>query len=294
MVRLSFGERFLLRSPAGERRQMDLNTIQAIVRPQARDDIPPFAAGDAFLGGGTWLFSEPQAHLRRLVDLASLDWPALVIRPEGLEIAATCTLAQLHAASLPPAWRAAPLFAACCRALMGSFKVWNMATVGGNICTALPAGPMISLAAALDGTCRLWGPEGAERMVSIFDLVTGAGETSLRPGEVLRSVHLPTAALTRRAALRRVALTQLGRSAVLVIGTLPAQGAGFDLTLTAAVPRPLRLSFPALPDAAGLAARIVKAVSPEGWHDDVHGAPDWRRAMTLHLAEEIRRELAGA
>ena len=29
------------------------------------------------------------------------------------------------------------------------------------------------------------------------------------------------------------------------------------------------------------------------YYDDVHGAPAWRRHMTLQFAEEIRRELAG-
>ena len=30
------------------------------------------------------------------------------------------------------------------------------------------------------------------------------------------------------------------------------------------------------------------------WWRDAHGGPDWRRHMTLLLAEEIRRELAAA
>jgi hypothetical protein len=29
------------------------------------------------------------------------------------------------------------------------------------------------------------------------------------------------------------------------------------------------------------------------YYDDVHGAPAWRRHMTLQFAEEIRQELAG-
>ena len=30
----------------------------------------------------------------------------------------------------------------------------------------------------------------------------------------------------------------------------------------------------------------------DDWYDDPHGAPDWRRAMTLRLAEQVREELA--
>lgn len=270
---------------------MNIDTVEVIVRPRTRSDLPPHEEGDAYLGGGTWLFSEPQPHLRRLVDLASLGWSPLAISEQGVEIAATCTLAQLHAAVLPAHWPARMLLPACCRALWGSFKVWNMATVGGNLCNALPAGPMISLTAALDGTCRIWGPEGAERDISIFDFITGAGRTALQPGELLRSIHLPAAGLLRHTIFRRAALTELGRSAAFVLGSVPAQGTGFHLTLTASVPRPARLSFPDMPDAAELAARIDATVPADGWFDDVHGAPAWRRAMTLHLAEEIRQEM---
>jgi hypothetical protein len=33
-------------------------------------------------------------------------------------------------------------------------------------------------------------------------------------------------------------------------------------------------------------------VAAEGWYDDIHGDPQWRRHMTLAFAEEIRQELA--
>jgi hypothetical protein len=29
------------------------------------------------------------------------------------------------------------------------------------------------------------------------------------------------------------------------------------------------------------------------YHDDVHGAPDYRKHLTYHFAEEIRGELSG-
>ena len=87
---------------------MDLNTITAVARPKARSELPVWAAGDAWLGGGTWLFSEPQAHLHRLIDLATLGWPALTIDANGLSIAATCSVAELDAIACPPDWLAAP------------------------------------------------------------------------------------------------------------------------------------------------------------------------------------------
>ncbi|MDU6374638.1 MAG: FAD-binding molybdopterin dehydrogenase, partial [Bradyrhizobium sp.] len=38
---------------------MDLNTVTEIVRPRTRAELPSWKAGDAWLAGGTWLFSEP-------------------------------------------------------------------------------------------------------------------------------------------------------------------------------------------------------------------------------------------
>ena len=74
---------------------MDLNTITAIVRPRRRAELPVWQAGDAWLAGGTWLFSEPQPSLTRLIDIVDFGWPALQITEQGLQIAATCKIAEL-------------------------------------------------------------------------------------------------------------------------------------------------------------------------------------------------------
>ena len=141
---------------------MDLNTVTVIARPRSRDEIKPIAEGDAYLAGGTWLFSEPQPQLRRLIDLTTLGWQSLVANEAGLSIAATCTVAELDAFEPPVAWGAATLIGRCCRSFLASFKIWNTATVGGNVCMALPAGPMISLVAALHGVCVIWRLDGGE------------------------------------------------------------------------------------------------------------------------------------
>lgn len=247
---------------------MDLHTVDEIVDAGTHGEWRP---GDAWLAGGTWLFSEPQPHLRRLLDLSRTGWPAIVERPGGdLEIAATCTIAEL-------ARHPHPLFGQCARAFLASFKIWNVATVGGNLCNALPAGPMISLTAALDGTCLLVATDGTSRTLPVTEFVTGAGTTALRPGELLRSVTLPADVLARPSAFRQMSVQNLGRSGVLVIGTRAPDGVA--LTVTASTPRPVRVA----PDASA-------DVGP--WFDDVHGDPAWRRHLTLRFAEEIRRELA--
>jgi CO/xanthine dehydrogenase FAD-binding subunit len=269
---------------------MDLNTISEVAHPRTRDQLPVWTAGDAWLAGGTWLFSEPQAHLSRLIDLTDLKWPALTISETGLSIAATCTVAQLDALACPADWIASPLINQCCRAFLASFKIWKTATVGGNICMSLPAGPIISLASALDGICTVWKAGGGEQEIPVADFVIGNQLNALAPGDLLRQVDIPLAALRRRSAFRQIALTPVGRSAALLIGSVSDSG-GLLLTVTASTVRPVQLSFTGLPVAEELRGAILKRIPDSLYHADVHGKPDWRKAMTLRLAEEIRDEL---
>jgi CO/xanthine dehydrogenase FAD-binding subunit len=127
----------------------------------------------------------------------------------------------------------------------------------------------------------------------VADFVTGPLRNVLKPGELLRSIFLPASALTGRAAFRQISLTNYGRSGALVVGMLAQDGA-FALTVTAATPRPVKFEFDALPSAEALRARIDAEIPTDGWYDDIHGAPAWRRHMTLHFAQEIRDELSGA
>jgi CO/xanthine dehydrogenase FAD-binding subunit len=271
---------------------MDLNTITEVAHPQSREQLPLWAAGDAWLAGGTFLFSEPQAHLARLIDLTDLKWPALSVGETALTIAATCTVAQLDGLICPPEWLASPLINQCCRAFLASFKIWKTATVGGNICMSLPAGPMISLAAALDGVCTIWKADGSEQTIDVADFITGNQRNVLAPGDLLRQIDIPLAALKRRSAFRQISLTPVGRSAALLIGSLHA-GAGFALTVTGSTKRPIKLSFAAIPRADELRDMLLQSIPDALYHDDIHGKPIWRKHMTLRLAEEIRVELQG-
>lgn len=273
---------------------MDLNSVETISTPRHRDELWPLGPADAVLAGGTWLFSEPQPDVRRLVDLTELGWTPITLTDDGIELAATCTLAELSdlSARLPverPGWQAAPLFLECCTALLASFKIWSTATVGGNICLSFPAGSMISLTAALDGEVVVWRNDGTDYRLPITEFVTGSSANLLAPGDVLRSVHLPAAALRCRTACRKLAPSPLGRSGVVVIGRVDADGR-FVLSVTAATVRPYVFAFDAPPGADDL-RRAHAGIPEDAWTDDPHGDPDWRRAMTLLLAEQICAEL---
>jgi len=272
---------------------MDLNGITEIARPRSRAELPAWHSGDAWLAGGTWLFSEPQAKISRLVDIADLGWPALEVTDQGLRIAATCKIAELDGMAFPASWTASPLVSQCCRSFLASFKIWNLATVGGNLCMALPAGPMISLTAALDGVCTIWAPDGFERRVAVTDFVLAPQRSALRPGDLLRAIDLPIAALRRRTAFRQISLSPLGRSGALVIGTRSPDDGAVALTVTASTPRPIRLAFARMPSQTALRDALEAAIPRECYYNDFHGTPPWRRQVTLRFAEDIRIELGG-
>ena len=82
-------------------------------------------------------------------------------------------------------------------ALLASFKIWNAATVGGNICRSFAAAAMVSLAAALDGVAIVWTADGGDARLPVAELMTGNGTNTSRTGEVLRAIELPAYALAR-------------------------------------------------------------------------------------------------
>jgi CO/xanthine dehydrogenase FAD-binding subunit len=268
---------------------VDINTITEVVRHPSQQPGSDWREGDAWLAGGTWLFSDQQPDLRRLIDLVPLGWDGLTATDDGLEVGAMCTVRDLYRFSPPADWQAAPLFHTCCEAFLASFKVWNSATVGGNICMSLPAGPMITMTVALEATYTLQSTDGAERVIDAADFVTGNHENVLAPGELLRKIDIPAHALRKRPANRRFTLTHLGRSTIFMIAT---QGDGdLLLTITAGTTRPVRLAFDTVP-ASDVLQHAIDSLPDDIWFDDPNGTPDHRRHLAAHFAEEIREELS--
>ncbi|NYF11388.1 CO/xanthine dehydrogenase FAD-binding subunit [Leifsonia sp. AK011] len=259
---------------------MDLVGVREYRVATTRSDLA-LAPGERAIGGGTWLFSEPQPEVSGVVDLMGLEWQPVVRTDNALEIAATCTIEALR--ELPDS----PLFQLCADSLLASWKIQHVATVGGNIATALPAGPMTSLAVALDAEVVLWSAD-SERRMPASEFVLGVQHTALRPDEVLRSIVFPEHALNSRQGFRRIALSPLGRTGTLVTARVEPSGE-MIVTVTGGTPKPYVLRFESLPDAETL-AHAVDGI--DDWYDDAHGSPDWRRAMSLRFAEELREELS--
>jgi CO/xanthine dehydrogenase FAD-binding subunit len=74
---------------------------------------------------------------------------------------------------------------------LGSPQIRNRATVGGNICTARPAGDIIGPLIAYGATVRLVSKNG-ERRQSLEEFFLGPGKTIIREGEILVDIQLNT------------------------------------------------------------------------------------------------------
>lgn len=271
---------------------MDLVRVTEFVRATTRADLESLSDQVVPLGGGTWLYSEVQPQTTGLVDLTSFGWPPFVEHDGELEIAATCTLAQLHGAKLTEKWPATQLFSQGCEALLASFKIWNIATVGGNICLCFPAGAVLSIMSGLDAELLIWKADGSDVRIHINDFVAGPAANVLEPGDIVRSIHIAQPQLHARTAFRKLALRPLGRSGNVVVGRVDPDGST-TITITASTSRPVPLRFPGTPTPEQVDQSLAD-IDPALWHFDAHGSPAWRAQVATLLVREVAAELSSA
>jgi len=73
---------------------------------------------------------------------------------------------------------------------VGSLQIRNLATIGGNICTASPAGDTLPALLVLDASVKLVS-KGGERLIPLREFFVGPGETVRQPNELLTEVIVP-------------------------------------------------------------------------------------------------------
>lgn len=74
--------------------------------------------------------------------------------------------------------------------VIGGTAIQERATVGGNLCNAAPSGDAIPAMIVLDAACTIAGPAGM-RTVPVCQFCAAPGQTVLKTGEVLVSIHFP-------------------------------------------------------------------------------------------------------
>lgn len=73
---------------------------------------------------------------------------------------------------------------------LGSVAVRNVATVGGNLCNAVPSAEMAPSLIGLSAKAKIVGPDG-ERVVPLEDFFVGSGKTVLKSDELLVEIQVP-------------------------------------------------------------------------------------------------------
>ena len=126
----------------------------------------------------------------------------------------------------------------------------------------------------------------------VTEFVTGSATNVLLAGEVVRSAHLPAAALRATTAFRKLAPSTLGRSGIVVTGRRDTvtDGGRCTVSITAATVRPFVFVFDGVPRYEELRAAHA-SIPAAAWTVDAHGDPDWRRGVSLRLAEQVCDEL---
>jgi len=171
-----------------------------------------------------------------------------------------------------------------CRAIavLGSPPVVHMATLGGNICSASPAGDTLPPLYVLGAEVELRSRRGARRL-PIPAFITGPRRTALEAGEVLARVFVPVPAPGSCGVYWKVGLRKAQSIAVVSLAALRAP-AGVRLAWGSVGPAVLQ--FPEVEAAVGAgrlreAAEIVeRLVTPI---DDVRATAAYRRKVAGNL-----------
>ncbi len=186
-----------------------------------------------------------------------------------------------------------------------SGQLRNVATVGGNICNASPAGdllvPLLVLAAEVELVCK---PNGScvSRRVPLQEFFTGPGKTVRSGNELLVAVHVPIRAERRvmrfvkfgtRPALD-IAAVSIGIAGVLregalhdprvafgAVGPTPMRGPATETALAGAV-----LTAEVIERAAAAATDEVRPIS------DVRASAWYRRELVHNLIKRMLADVA--
>lgn len=268
---------------------MDLHRVETYLRPTDVEQVRNWQPGWAWLAGGTWMFSESQPQVKTLVDMQGLAWSELDVTPEGLTIGATCVMSRLLQFPYPNHWTAVKLLQRAVHEL-ASFKVQNMATVAGNLCLALPASTFAPVMVALGARYEILPLEGQPYWVAALEFQTGAKQTLLKPGEVLRKIWIPQENLVRRVNYRRICVATAGIAVSIVVAAYDPQTSQVRFGIGACVPAPRLIEFAQVPATTELAARLDTHIALTDFVQDQSASASYRRHVTQVLMERSLQE----
>jgi CO/xanthine dehydrogenase FAD-binding subunit len=186
---------------------------------------------------------------------------------------------------------------------MAAPPVRSLATLGGNICNASPAGDTICAMLALGAEVELRSSRG-KRTLPLEKAFTGPGKTVLKPGEMLTEIRIRPTGRNEGSAYAKVGRRQALTLAVVNAAArvkLDSKGYCVDVRIAigSAAPTPVRavkaeallrgkpFTQEAIARAAEAAVGEIKPI------DDVHGTAWYRRQLTRVLVTRVLRRAGG-
>ena len=129
--------------------------------------------------------------------------------------------------------------------LLGSVQVRHRATIGGNLCNALPSADTGPYLIAMGAKAVVFGPSG-ERKMLVEDIFAASGKNSLGLGEVVTSIEIPAWSRHTGGAYIKHAIKNAVDVAIVCVGVVvvtDVQKKVFEearIVLGAVGPRPIR------------------------------------------------------
>jgi len=236
-----------------------------------------------------------------LLDITGLDELRGITGAEGWRrIGAATSWADIIRAGLPPAYDG--LIAAARE--IGGVQIQASGTIGGNLCTASPAGDSIPCLMTLDAEIELASQRGRRRL-PLADFLTGARQTARDGDELVIAIHVPEQAEAGRAGFEKLgARRYLVISIAMAAARLVVSGgriASAAIAVGACAPVAVRLGeieaalhglacSEAVPWLRDNMASIMAALSPI---DDVRGTAGYRREAAAELVTRLVGRLCG-
>jgi len=236
-----------------------------------------------------------------LLDITGLDELRGITAAEGWRrIGAATSWSDIIRAGLPPAYDG--LIAAARE--IGGVQIQVSGTIGGNLCTASPAGDSIPCLMTLDAEIELASQRGRRRL-PLADFLTGARQTARDGDELVIAIHVPEQAEAGRAGFEKLgARRYLVISIAMAAARLVFSGgriASAAIAVGACAPVAVRLGeieaalhglacSEAEPWLRDNMAGIMAALSPI---DDVRGTAGYRREAAAELVTRLVGRLCG-
>lgn len=171
-----------------------MKTFHAVI-PESLDEAVGFLARFGpeakVIAGGTDLVVEMKEDKRSpgvLVDISQLsELRGIRVQGDAVRVGALVTHAEV--AGSPLVRSAAPLLAEACGQI-GSPQIRARGTIGGNLCTASPAGDCIPPLFALEASVEVAG-QGGTRTIDVESFFVGVKKSALAPDEIVLGVRFP-------------------------------------------------------------------------------------------------------